>query len=95
MFELSSAGFTSKGDAVREAKSKRHRRLDCVLKRSWTRSDQVIHHHCQRGQSVDGVVVVVVADGERSLVDWVQEYRILSATCDGHHGQGVWMSIGA
>jgi len=35
----------------------------------WTRrSDQVIHHHCQREQSVDGVVVVVVvvADGERS-----------------------------
>jgi len=57
----------------------RHRRMDCVLKRSWTRSDQVILHHCQRGQSVDGAVAVA-ADGERSLVDWVQEYRVLSAT---------------
>jgi len=25
--------------------------MDCVLKSSWTRSDQVIHHHCQREQS--------------------------------------------
>ena len=57
----------------------RHRRKDCVLKMSWTCSEQVIHHHCQREQSVDGVVVVV-ADGERSLVDWVQEYQVLSAT---------------